>query len=129
MDNDFGKLILRLRKSKKDDAGKEWTQAILSVKSGISQGSISRIENGKQPDISAATKEALLKALDAIGETGSAPMPPEDRQAFEHLKIILDSGDEGIKMAIRQNLQQFVRVIHVTEKTPPPSTTITAAKK
>lgn len=61
MNKSFGEIIKEKR------LAKGWSQIDLAEKSGISQGSISRIENSDQSNLTEETKNSLLNALELDG--------------------------------------------------------------
>jgi len=58
-------------KEKREEKG--WTQTDLAIRAGISQGSISRIENGDQTNLTEETKRKLLNTLDLHSLAIEAP--------------------------------------------------------
>jgi SOS-response transcriptional repressor LexA len=67
MNKTFGEIV----KEKRLEKG--WTQTQLAVKSGIKQGSISRIEANEQTNLTEETKNKLLNTLELYGIVHQIP--------------------------------------------------------
>ncbi len=77
----FSRLIIDLREKLR------WSQNVLSMKSGVSQGSVSRIESGKQKNLTTSTIIKLLRAffleLKNKGETDLANQIQDKMQEID----------------------------------------------
>lgn len=110
----FGKLIAEKRKAL------GWSQDLLAEKTGLSQGSISRIENGTQSNLLESNKRALLEALEIkegydTFSSCNVDCSPEMQEWCRKVKKILESKAKNGE-ALKEIIDAFLMSVEAKEE-------------